>query len=50
MSDLEYTISNTDVLKKIKPPVIRQISKSRGWVVFREDLNVSSESYSDFSI
>ena len=47
MNDLEYTISRTDVQKKIQPPIIRQISKSRGW----ENLNVSSESYRlDFSI
>ena len=50
MSDLEYTISRTDVAKVIQPPVIRHISKSRGWVIFKEDLNVSTESYSDFSI
>ena len=51
MSDLEYSISRSDVVKVIQPPVIRHISKSRGWVIFREDfLNVSTESYSDFSI
>ena len=50
MIDLEYTIARKDVQKKIQPPVIRHISKSRGWVIFKEDLNVSSESYSDFSI
>ena len=50
MNDLEYTISRADVQKRIQPPVIRQISKSHGWVIFRENLNVSSESYSNFSI
>ena len=50
MIDLEYTISLSDVVTKIKPPVIKQISKSRGWVIFSADLNVSEESYSDFSI
>ena len=50
MIDLEYTIARKDVQKKIQPPVIQHISKSRGWVIFKEDLNVSSESYSDFLI
>ena len=50
MIDLEYTICRKDVQKKIQPPVIRHISKSRGWVIFKDDLNVSSDSYSDFSI
>ena len=50
MIDLEYAISLSDIVTKIKPPVIKQISKSSGWVIFSADLNVSEESYSDFSI
>ena len=51
MNDLEYTISTDDVVRVIDPPVIKHVSKRRGWVLFRDrDLNVSSESYSDFSI
>ena len=51
MADIEYEIDRNDVLRKIHPPVIKHISKRRGWCLFREnDLNVSEESYSDFSI
>ena len=50
MINLEYTITRKDVQKKIPPPVIRHISKSCGWVIFKDNLNVSSDSYSDFSI
>ena len=50
MIDLEYAISLSDVVTKIKPPVIKQISKSRGCIIFSVDLNVSEESCSDFSI
>ena len=51
MSDIEYEINIKDVLKKIDAPFIRNISKWRGWMQFNEkDLNVSEESYSDFSI
>ena len=49
MIDLEYAISFSDVVKKIKPPVIKQISKNRGWIIFSANLNVSEESHSDFS-
>ena len=51
MNDLEYTITTQDVVRKIEPPVIKQVSKRRGWVLFKEtDLNVSCDSYTDFSI
>ena len=49
--DLEYNILLDDVLRIIEPPVIKHVSKRQGWVVFKDkDLNVSAESYSDFSI
>ena len=49
--ELEYSITVDDVARVIEPPVIKQISKRRGWVIFKDQgLNVSSESYSDFSI
>ena len=41
MIDLEYAISFSDVVKKIKPLVIKQIFKSRGWVIFSAELNES---------
>ena len=51
INNLEYSISVTDVVRIIEPPVIKHVSKRRGWVLFKDgDLNVSSESYSDFSI
>ena len=49
--EVMYTITVTDVLRVIEPPILKHISKRRGWVIFKDkELNVSSESYSDFSI
>ena len=46
-----YTINVDDVVREIEPPILKQISKRRGWVIFKDkELNVLSESYSDFSI
>ena len=46
-----YTITVADVLRVIEPPILKHISKRRVWVIFKDkELNVSSESYSDFSI
>ena len=51
LSPFEFEIDVKDVLRKIQPPVIKHVSKRRGWCLFRDtDLNVSDESYSDFSI
>ena len=51
MLDIEYTINIEDVLKKIVPPVIKNVSEWRGWILFKEkDLNMLEDSYSDFSI
>ena len=50
INELEYNILAMDVMRIIDPPIIKHVSKRRGWVLFKDkDLNVSSESYSDFS-
>ena len=49
--EVMYTINVDDVVREIEPPILKQISKRRGWVIFKDkELNVLSESYSDFSI
>ena len=49
--EVKYTITVADVLRVIELPILKHISKRRGWVIFKDkELNVSSESYSDFSI
>ena len=35
MNDLEYTINEVDIDRKIDPPVIKHVSKMRGWVLFK---------------
>ena len=51
INDLEYTINEVDIDRKIDPPVIKQVSKTCGWVLFKAtDLDTSYDSYSDFSI
>ena len=51
INELEYNILAMDVMRITDPPIIKHVSKRHGWVLFKDkDLNISSESYSDFSI
>ena len=50
MNNIKYSIKYEDVVKKLESPVIKHVSKWQGWVLFKGELNVSLESYSDFSL